>query len=171
MGLAMDATAVLFCLSVCNPGVKKTSVLKAATYFAFFQGAMPLLGYVAGLSTKGFIESYDHWIAFILLILVGGKMIYEANEAIKDKLFSNRNLLIMGIATSIDALVVGVTFSFININLWLAAITITVVTLIFSFTAGLIAKRLSHFKPSILRIAGGAAIILIGVRILLEHLF
>lgn len=171
IGLAMDATAVLFCLSLSNPKTEKASIIKAASYFALFQGLMPVVGFVVGLGMRSYVESFDHWIAFILLSFVGGKMISEANEKVSDGLFSVKNLLVMGIATSIDALVIGVTFSFMEINLWQAVITIGVTTFILSFIAGIVAKKLSQFKPSILRIIGGSTIILIGIRILLDHLF
>jgi putative Mn2+ efflux pump MntP len=169
-GLAMDATAVLFCLSLVNPKTKSLVLLKAATIFALFQGAMPFFGYFVGLNFKNSIQNFDHWIAFLLLIAVGGKMILEAKNENKCTLFSNKNLLLMGIATSIDALVVGVTFSLVEINLYYAMINIAVVTLLLSMTAAVAAKRISSINPKYLHLLGGIAIILIGVKILIEHL-
>lgn len=169
-GLAMDASAVLFCLSLSNTKAKFLTLLKAATIFAVFQGAFPFFGYFIGLNFKGFIQSFDHWVAFILLLIVGGKMIAEAKNKKQCTLFSNKNLLLMGVATSIDALVVGVTLSFVEINLYFAMINIAVVTLILSLTAGFLAKKFSFLNPRYLRYSGGIAIILIGVKILLDHL-
>lgn len=166
----MDASAVLFCLSLSNAKAKFLTLLKAATIFAVFQGVMPFFGYFVGLNFKGFIQNFDHWAAFILLLIVGGKMIAEAKNENQCTLFSNKNLLLMGVATSIDALVVGVTFSLVETNLYLAMINIAVVTLILSLTAGYLAKKFSLLNPKYLRFSGGIAIILIGVKILFEHL-
>lgn len=171
-GLAMDATAVLFCLSLTLPKAKRRLLIKAAVYFAFFQGGLPIIGYLAGQGFDRYIESIDHWIAFVLLWLVGGKMILEANETVKeDGLFSTKNLIVLGIATSIDALVVGVTFSFVKVNVPVAVLIIALVTFALALAAGLMARRLTHFKPSYLRVAGGLAIVFIGIKILIDHQF
>lgn len=169
-GLAMDASAVLFCLSLSNAKAKFITLLKAAIIFALFQGIMPFFGYCVGLNFKSLIQNFDHWVAFILLLIVGGKIIAEAKKGNQCTLFSNKNLLLMGVATSIDALVVGITLSLVEINLYYAMINIAIVTLILSLTAGFLAKKFSLLNPKYLRFSGGIAIILIGVKILIEHL-
>ncbi len=167
-GLAMDATAASFaCGAFCKKN--KTMMLKIALLFGLFQGIMPLIGYAAGFQMKDYIVSYDHWIAFFLLLFVGTRMMFE-KEKQKFNLLSRKNLFMLAIATSIDALVVGISFSLIKSNIILSAIVIALVTLFLSFTGGMIGKSI-NIKPSYLKIFGGTAIVLIGLKILLSHLY
>ena len=115
----------------------------------------------------------DHWIAFILLAIIGGKMIYEAlkgEESEEEKTYSNKTLLILAIATSIDALAVGISFAFLNVNILLAILIIGIVTAVLSFIAVYIGEKLGEMFKSKAEIFGGVVLILIGLKILIEHL-
>jgi len=170
IGLAMDATAVSLACSAIEQKAKKRVIVKAALFFGFFQAVMPLIGYTLGLTVKDLIQGVDHWIAFSLLSIVGGKMIIEKDENENKTVFDNKNLLILAIATSIDALVVGITFSLISVDLIKSVITIGLITFAFSLAAGMAGKKLNKINPQYLKIAGGVFIVLIGVKILIDHL-
>lgn len=174
IGLAMDAFAVSIAsgLTICH--LKVRYALRIAFFFGAFQALMPLIGWLAGLSVRSFISDVDHWVAFGLLAFVGGKMIYEASfmdgdEDKKDPL-NIMILLILSIATSIDALAVGLTLSFINVDIITPAVVIGVVTFAFSFAGVYIGDRFGHFLESKIEIVGGIVLIGIGVKILHDHL-
>lgn len=170
-GLATDATAVSLACSASHQRAKSGQLILAALYFGLFQAAMPIVGFFLGSSFAGLIKSFDHWIAFFALSFVGGKMIFDKEETSCQAIYGHKNLVLLAVATSIDALIVGITFSFINVNLWLAIIVIGLVTFLLSTIAGFFAKSLSFLEPRVLKIIGGAAIVLIGLKILVEHLF
>jgi putative Mn2+ efflux pump MntP len=136
---------------------------------------MPLIGSLAGLSLKEYIASFDHWIAFGLLSAVGGKMIYESFEinAIEDNPdpSSILVLLVLSVATSIDALAIGITLSLITSSIALAVVIIGLITFVLSSLGVLIGKRFGHFFENKIEILGGLILIAIGVKILVEHLF
>ena len=144
--------------------------MKAALLFGFFQGLMPLAGYLLGMSIRGIIQGFDHWVAFVLLSVVGGKMLFGQNEDESENLYSTRKLVLLAIATSIDALVVGITFSFIEVNLFTSVLTIGLVTTVLCVAAGLVGRNISHINSKWFVTAGGLAIIGIGLKILLNHL-
>jgi len=135
---------------------------------------MPVIGWLAGLSVREFISAVDHWVAFALLFMVGGKMIYEATFMEKDDdkkdPLNISVLLILSIATSIDALAVGFTLSFINVEIVTPAIIIGIITFVFSFAGVYIGDRFGHFMEKKIEVLGGVVLIGIGVKILLEHL-
>ena len=170
IGLAMDATAVSLACSAIEQKAKKRVLIKAALFFGIFQAVMPLIGYALGSTVKELIQGFDHWIALILLAIVGGKMIIEKDDDEQGTVFDNKNLLILAIATSIYALVVGITFSLISVNLAKSVITIGLITFILSLIAGLAGKKLNKINPRYLKIAGGVFIVLIGIKILVDHL-
>ncbi len=135
---------------------------------------MPVVGWLAGLSVREFISTVDHWVAFGLLVFVGGKMIYEATlmneeEEAKDPM-NIATLLILSLATSIDALAVGLSLSFINVTIITPAIIIGVVTFILSFAGVYIGSRFGHFLENRIEVVGGLILIGIGAKILVEHL-
>jgi len=169
-GLAMDATAVSLACSISHPSAKKMLLFKAAIYFGLFQGLMPLLGFALGLGLKGYIQGFDHWVAFILLAVVGIRMMFEKTEEGSASMFGNKKLAILAIATSIDALIVGITLSFTKTNLLLDIAAIGLITFILSLSAGFLGKLLASFKIQFLHIAGGLAIVVVGLKILLDHL-
>ncbi len=173
VSLAMDATAVSICKGL---SMKKLSGKKAmiiALYFGIFQALMPAIGYVLGVSFKNFVESIDHWIAFILLLVIGVNMIVETlksdNETSNDKV-DFKTMLPLAIATSIDALAVGITLAFLNVNFILAIISFGLITFALSILGVIIGHKFGSKYGNIANIVGGIILILIGTKILLEHL-
>lgn len=172
VGLSMDAFAVSICKGLSVRRLQWKHVLLAGCYFGGFQMLMPSLSYLLGIQFEHLITSIDHWIAFFLLLLIGGKMIQESreeNEELDDS-FAVRTMLMLAIATSIDALAVGITFAFLQVDIVPAVLFIGVVTFLFS-AAGI---RIGHvfgvrYKAKA-ELAGGLILIFIGCKILLEHL-
>lgn len=174
VGLAMDAFAVSIVTgSVCCE-LHVRHALRMALFFGAFQAMMPIIGSLAGLGLREHISAYDHWIAFGLLAFVGGKMIYESftiESAEKNLDPTNlMTLLTLSVATSIDALAVGVTLSLLATSIVLAVTIIGVVTFGLSYAGIEIGKRCGHFFESKIEILGGLILIAIGLRILLTHL-
>ena len=182
VSLAMDAFAVSVCKGL---GMKKVNYAHAfviALFFGGFQALMPAIGWFLGAQLQSFIEPVDHWVAFILLAFIGGKMLWdgirgdgeeeESCEACKDsEKLDIPALFMLAIATSIDALAVGITFAFLKVNVVVAVTIIGVVTAIISFAGVAIGNKFGskYERPS--TIAGGVVLILIGLKILVEHLF
>lgn len=170
LSLAMDAVAIAFVCSACSTAARKRSLVKAAFLFAIFQGMMPLFGYALGLSVHGIIVAYDHWIGFILLVIVGGKMILDKEDRVElNRLYSNHKLLFLAVATSLDALVVGLTFSFREIHLLASVSTIALITLVLTLAAGFAGRKFCHMNQRLFTEFGGVAIILVGFKILLNN--
>ncbi len=188
VGLAMDAFAVSIANGISLKRYKPTFSLIFGFYFGLFQFMMPLIGFYVGSSFSRFISDYDHWIAFGLLSLIGGKMIWETfrNESQDDpnapksdhlederRILSPKNMVMLAIATSIDALAVGVSFALMKVNILLCASVIGVVAFVLpaiGIWAGFsIGKRLGSMFQSLSGRFGGIVLIIIGVKILLEH--
>lgn len=172
VGLAMDAFAVSVCkgLSMSKMEWKKAVVI--GLYFGGFQALMPLIGYVLGVGFEDKIKSLDHWIAFILLVFIGMNMIkeaFETKEESNDKI-DFKTMIILSIATSIDALAVGVTFAFLNVNIMLAISLIGIITFIISMIGVKIGNVFGDKYETKAELAGGFILIFLGVKILLEHL-
>jgi manganese efflux pump family protein len=175
VGLAMDA----FSISVASGGVYRHLHLKhglrMAAFFGLFQAGMPILGFLAGKSLESVIEGYDHWIAFGLLSIIGGKMLLEAIKIkeVESKPNDPTNLAVvftLSVATSIDALAVGVTLSLITEHVYSAAAAIGVITFLISWIGWWIGQKIGSFFDNKLEIIAGLVVIGIGVKILLEHL-
>jgi putative Mn2+ efflux pump MntP len=178
-GLAMDAfaTSIVDGLRYCNSS-KRHGVIVALT-FGVFQGVMPLIGYFLGSLFISYIEAYDHWVAFALLLLIGGLMIFEGvkgivkPESVEEKEFSFKEVLFQGVATSIDALAVGITLATLNIFIVWDALVITGITtavcLVGFFLGKVISKALKG-RYSIANVIGGVILIAIGVSIVIEHM-
>lgn len=172
VGLAMDALAVAVGKGL---SMKRLSLKNAGLvgfYFGFFQALMPVIGYFLGIGFKDYITSIDHWVAFILLGLIGANMIKEAfgdEEDVDDDL-SFKTMLILAIATSIDALAVGITFAFLQVNILYAALIIGVTTFVISVIGVKIGHVFGLKYKSKAEIAGGIILIAMGCKILLEHL-
>ena len=173
LALSMDAFAVAICkgLSVKKVGAKH--ILTAGVYFGGFQALMPLIGFLLGYKFERFIVSVDHWIAFVLLAVIGGNMIKEAlvgeDDEVNDS-FSFKTMLPLALATSIDALAVGISFAFLGVDIVTAALLIGVTTFVIS-GAGIVVGNIFGAKyKSKAELAGGIVLILIGLKILLEHL-
>ena len=172
VGLSMDAFAVSVCkgLSVKKVGVKHAAL--AGLYFGGFQFLMPVIGYLLGFRFENIIQNVDHWIAFVLLAFIGGNMIKESfskAEEMNDD-FGIKTMLIMAVATSIDALAVGITFAFLEVQILPAAGLIGVTTFLLSFAGIYIGNVFGARYKSKAELAGGIILVLIGVKILLEHL-
>lgn len=174
VGLAMDAFAISIISGTAYKQLRIKYILRIAVFFGGFQALMPLIGYLAGLSVKQYIAAYDHWVAFGLLVGVGSKMIYESFEMKPaKKCFDPTNmvvLLVLSVATSIDALAIGVTLSLITNSILVAVIIIGAVTFVLSYTGVLVGKRFGHFFESKIEAVGGLVLIGLGIKILLEHL-
>ncbi|MGI5307927.1 manganese efflux pump MntP [Rheinheimera sp. WS51] len=170
VALSMDAFAVSIGLGSKHQQKTKTLAFKAALYFGAFQALMPLIGFFGGKGVFGWIEGYAHWVAFFLLLLIGGKMIYEStSDAIEDDItqITHRVLLILAIATSIDAMAAGFTLTLIEINPYLACFIIGLTTFIFSWVGVLVGAKSGTLLESKAELLGGIILILIGFKVLL----
>jgi putative Mn2+ efflux pump MntP len=173
IALSMDALAVSIVTGSLYRQLRVRHALRMALFFGGFQAIMPLVGSMLGRGLHDYISAYDHWIAFALLAFVGGKMIYESFAIKSAKSLDPANmgvLLTLSVATSIDALAVGVTLSLLSGSIVLAAIFIGFVTFCLSYAGVAIGKRFGHFFESKIEIVGGLILIGIGVKILIEHL-
>jgi putative Mn2+ efflux pump MntP len=176
ISLAMDAFAVSITLGLSVKKLKPREVMIPGVYFGFFQSLMPAIGYFAGVFFVKKIEGLDHWIAFALLGLIGGKMIkdsFSKEEEIKtggDSLGFIR-MFILAVATSIDALAVGTTFAFFKINIYMAIAITGPVTFFISMGGVIIGNIFGTKFKSKAEFTGGLALIIIGIKILIEHLF
>lgn len=174
-GLAMDAFAVSVASGLSVKDVAAGRALKMALFFGLFQAIMPIVGWSAGLRLKDVISGIDHWVAFGLLSFVGAKMILEAfairnEEEKRPDAFGTYTLFMLSIATSIDALAVGLTLSVLNVFILSPALIIGIITFFLSFGGVLIGRRFGHFLETKIEIAGGLILIGIGIKILIEHL-
>lgn len=173
VGLSMDAFAVSICKGLSVRKVTVRHALCAGLYFGGFQALMPAVGYLLGSQFESLITSVDHWIAFILLGIIGGSMIREALSHEEEKLddsFAVKAMLTLAVATSIDALAVGVTFAFLRVDIVPAVCFIGVVTFCFSALGIKIGNVFGAKFKSKAELFGGVVLILMGVKILLEHL-
>jgi putative Mn2+ efflux pump MntP len=171
VGMAMDTTSVSITLGLtlkCN--IKYALII--AIFFGGFQGLMPILGWFSGIYLQGFVSTFAPWIAFLLLFLIGIKMIYESfsNEEDVCAIFSLKELIILSIATSIDAFAIGVTFAILNTPIITPIIIIALVTFILSFIGVYIGKNIGHLFENKIEIIGGLVLIGIGLKILLENI-
>lgn len=176
VGLSMDAFAVSVCKGLnMRDKINYKHAGLIALFFGGFQALMPIIGYFLGVNFESLIKSFDHWIAFVLLAFLGGRMIYEAvtekdDEEESDGSLKIKELFMLAIATSIDALAVGITFAFLSVNIWSAVSIIGVTTFILAFAGVIIGNKFGSRYKSKAEIAGGIILILIGTKILLEHL-
>lgn len=173
LGLSMDAFAVSICkgLSVKKAGI--THHVLAGVYFGGFQALMPLIGYMLGLRFQSLITNIDHWIAFILLAIIGINMVKAAKNNEEDEIdssFAFRAMIPLAVATSIDALAVGITFAFLNVDIVPAVSLIGVTTFIMSAVGIKIGSIFGTKYKSKAELLGGIVLILMGIKILLEHL-
>jgi len=172
LGLAIDSFSVSVANGLANKTFKIREALKISAFFGFFQGIMPVIGWVAGESVADLISGFDHWIAFLILTLVGVKMIYGAIRNKSQNFIKSLNikvLLILSIATSIDALAVGLTLSFLEISVLFPALVIGVVTFLLCFLGVFVGSRFGSILKNKVKILGGLILIGIGLQILLEH--
>lgn len=172
VGLSMDAFAISICKGLSVQKVSLRHAACAGLWFGGFQALMPFLGWLLGSQFQTLIERFDHWIAFVLLAILGINMIREANgeEECCDCSFAWRAMLPMAVATSIDALAVGVTFAFLQVNIIPAVIFIGVTTFILSALGVRLGNVFGQRYQKAAQIFGGVILILMGLKILLEHL-
>lgn len=179
VGLSMDAFAVSICKGLGMTKFNRKQAVTIGLYFGGFQALMPFIGYMLGIQFEKYITSIDHWIAFILLAFIGGKMVYEAIKekdeecaVEKDLALNQGEMLLLAIATSIDALAVGITFAFAydNLNIYEAITIIGVTTFVLSIIGVAVGNFFGSRYKKKAEITGGIILILIGIKILLEHL-
>ncbi len=173
LGLCFDTFAVSVSCGLVMNRIIFMQAVRIALMMAVFQGMTPLIGWLAGSSIARYITSFDHWLAFGLLFVIGARMIYESFKHQEKENFNPLNpgtLVGLSLATSIDALVVGVSLAFVRVNIYFAVIVIASVTFIASMLGILFGKKTGERFSKKLEIAGGLAIILIGIKILLQHL-
>ena len=173
IGLAMDAFAVSITSGITIKDLRISNAVTIALFFGSFQAFMPVLGWLAGLSARALISGVDHWIAFVLLSLVGCKMIFESTKLGPDENeldpLNILVLLLLAIATSIDALAVGLSLSFLKIAIVTPALIIGATTFSLSFFGVFLGNISGHFFENKIEIIGGLILIGIGVKILVEH--
>lgn len=175
LGLSVDSFAASICSGLAIKEIRFFQAVKIAFFLAIFQGGMPVLGWFTGWQLKDLIKDFDHWIAFILLVGLGSKMVYESLTC-KDSnsSFNPLNFIVLigiSVATSIDALVIGFSLALIDVVIWFPAIIIGAVTFIASMLGMLLGKKIGSQLSQKFEIAGGIVLIFIGVKILIEHLF
>ncbi|MEZ5538150.1 MAG: manganese efflux pump MntP family protein [Thiolinea sp.] len=170
VALSMDAFAVSIGLGSRHLTKTKQLALMSALYFGLFQALMPLIGYLGGKGVLGWIEGYAQWVAFALLVLIGGKMIYEAlSEGIEEDIanITHRVMIILAIATSIDAMAAGFTLTLMDVNPFLSCAVIGVTTMLFSWAGVFVGAKSGVWLESKAELVGGIILILIGFKILL----
>ena len=171
----MDAFAVSVCKGLSVSSVRPVHVVNTGLWFGGFQALMPLAGYFLGVSFADFVSSVDHWIAFILLGIIGGNMIKESFH--RDECcsvspdFSVRTMLPKAVATSIDAFAIGVSFAFLRVNIWTAVLLIGITTALFSGCGVMIGNVFGNRYKSKAEFAGGFILIAMGLKILIDHVF
>ena len=176
VGLAMDAFAVSIGIGLNAQRVSARTTVRLAWHFGLFQFLMPIVGWLAGLSVERWISGIDHWVAFGLLAAIGGHMIYEAvwgdeeERAAKDAT-RGVSLVVLSVATSIDALAVGLSLALLGVEIWYPAIVIGIVAFVFTAVGLHLGRRFGALFGKRMEILGGVILIGIGVRILIDHLF
>ena len=173
IGLAMDAFAVSICKGLSMKKMNWKNAIIIAFYFGIFQALMPVIGYFLGTTFESLVTKFNHWIAFVLLLAIGGSMVKEAfskEEENKNDKVDFKTMSILALATSIDALAVGITFAFFEVNVLLAVTIIGLITFIISIIGVKIGNRFGDKYQSKAELTGGIILILLGIKILLEHL-
>lgn len=179
IGLSMDAFAVSVSKGLFMRSVNYKHALIIAGFFGIFQAVMPVLGWALAAQFSGYIESFDHWIAFGLLAIIGGKMLWDAFSGSGDEMeevepdkakLDYRELVLLAIATSIDALAIGITFASLNVGPFPAVVIIGITTFVISLIGVVVGNRFGARYERTATIVGGIILIAIGVKVLLEHL-
>lgn len=172
IALSFDTFAVSITCGLIERHLRFWPAARIAVYFAVFQALMPVLGYFLGLSFRGYVQGVDHWIAFGLLFIVGGKMIIESLKKGEIECFdihSHRVIITLAIATTIDAFAVGITFALLEINLFISSVIIGIVTFTVAMLGMLLGKKIGEYYGKKVGIAGGIILVAIGSKILIEH--
>jgi len=174
IGLAMDASAVSLAAAAAGFANDKRAIFRLSFHFGLFQFLMPVIGWFLGISLFGYLKSFDHWIAFGLLAFVGGRMILAGlnpdEETSKKDPSRGASLVMLSIATSIDALAIGLSFAMLSVRIWYPSAIIGIVTVLLSLLAINIGKKLGTLLGKRMEVCGGVILVLIGIRILISHL-
>lgn len=173
IGLAMDAFAVSICKGLSMKKMNWKNAIIIALYFGVFQALMPMIGYFLGTTFESLVTTFDHWIAFVLLSVIGGNMIKESFDKEEEKKNDNvdfKTMIVLALATSIDALAVGITFAFLDVNLLLAISIIGIVTFIISMLGVKVGNKFGDRYQNKAELVGGIILVVLGIKILLEHL-
>lgn len=177
LGLSMDAFAVSISNTMCFAGLRRSQAVLTSLSFGVFQGVMPILGFWAGRAFAAFISGIDHWVAFALLGFIGGKMLVDAVRELREpdscpaqRTFGTKVMLVQALATSIDALAVGVSFAALSVNIWAASSFIAVVTFVCCLAGHAMGRRFGMLLGKWAEVCGGVILLGIGCKILLEHL-
>ena len=174
VGLAMDAFAVSIAAGTSGKLQGKRGVFRLSFHFGLFQAIMPLIGWFAGVRIAGLVSAMDHWVAFLLLLFVGGRMIYASfkteDESFQADPSKGFNLVILAVATSIDALAVGFSLAMIRINIWYPCAVIGIITALLSVIGIMAGKYVGKKIGSRMELLGGVILIIIGLRILFSHM-
>ncbi|MBQ2836398.1 MAG: manganese efflux pump [Clostridia bacterium] len=173
IGLAMDAFAVSICKGLSMKKMSWKKALIVGLYFGIFQGVMPVIGYLLGTSFESLVTKIDHWIAFGLLVFIGANMLKEAFGNDSENYNDNvdfKSMVVLAIATSIDALAIGITFAFLQVNITLAPLLIGIITFIICIIGVKIGNKFGDKYERKAETVGGLILILMGIKILLEHL-
>ncbi len=174
IGLSADCFAVAFSGCIAMKSISKKQVVIASLSFGIFQALMPLLGWLAGQTVVGYIADYDHWLAFALLAFIGGKMVWESfrnkDDSCRTDITKWSTLLTLSVATSIDALAVGLTFAFLEVNIALACGVIGATAFLISILGFVLGRKAGRVLGKRAELIGGLVLIAIGLRILLSHL-
>ena len=172
LGLAMDAFAVSICKGVSLRQLRPIHMIKSGLWFGGFQALMPIVGYLLGVQFESAITAVDHWVAFILLAIIGGNMIREAHSGSEEENDSMdvKTMFLLAVATSIDALAIGITFAVLKVNVLLSAVLIGAVTFVLSAIGIKAGSRFGMKYKSSAEMLGGCILIFIGVKVLVEHL-
>lgn len=173
VGVSMDAFAISVCKGLSVRRLRPSYVMSAAAWFGGFQALMPLIGYFIGISFADMVSDIDHWIAFVLLAIIGGKMIKEACQKDEDNEFnpdfSFKTMFLLAVATSIDALAVGISFACLRVDIWTSILVIGLMTGAFSALGVLLGHMFGSRFKSKAEFLGGLILVAIGIKILLEH--
>lgn len=173
LALSMDAFAVAVSCGVSKRARDTATQIKIGVYFGVFQGLMPILGWILASRFSEYIRSYDHWVAFFLLGFIGIKMITESRDNTCEDVgdLTTKHLITLAIATSIDALAAGISFAVLDINIFLTAIAIGLITFLLSFLGAKFGEKLGCRFQQRAEVFGGIILVAIGTKILIEHLF
>lgn len=178
LALSMDAFAVSISNAMCIKGITGKQMLVTSVSFGLFQGVMPIIGFFAGRLMEGFIQAVDHWVALVLLGFIGGKMLVEGIRAMRQAedcpvegtMFTVRGMLVQAVATSIDALAVGISLAVLSVNIWFSAGIIAATTLVCCLLGGVLGKRFSTLLGDWAQVLGGLLLVGIGLKIFIEHM-
>ncbi len=178
LGLSMDAFAVSITNGMCMQRIRMRDAVKVGLFFGGFQGIMPVLGYLGGTTFSEYVQRFDHWIALLLLGIIGGKMVAEAIGEIRNpplislvRTQTNKQLLFQAIATSVDALAMGVGFAVMEISIVYAAGLIALITFLLCVAGVYLGKFFGAIWKNKAEIFGGVILILLGIKIFTEHIF